>query len=257
MVAGGGSAGAGEDAFPVILPGRRWFPELKADALEPRMALSRVLETREWVGAVGGAVPLVEAPVGGVRLQAGVSAVVISRLIKSPGHITVSTVDYRVDFPLDIVLQDAVLRTGYGHLSAHFADDGIEQLGHVSISFVKDYLLFLAAYGREHSDWKLYGGGTYSYHNEPVADRPWMLQMGGETPGARLPWCFLYAALDLKLRQEVGWGSTQSYEAGAVFGGDGRRGMRFAVTHRRGLEERGQFFRRRMSSTLLSIVLGL
>lgn len=54
-----------------------------------------------------------------------------------------------------------------------------------------------------------------------------------------------YCALDFKLRSELSYGSTQSYQAGFKIQNDALRTFRLAYTYRTGIEERGQFFNQR------------
>lgn len=242
---------------PEFFPDSTLFPRLTADALEHQLSLSRITDNREWIGAIGGSVPLL-AWGGAPRLQAGAAATVVSRLVKTPGHITVMTVDYRVDFPLEAGLPPWVVRVAYGHRSAHYADDAIEQLGRRSVSAVKDYLSAGIAWRPLDLPLHVYGAATWNYHNEPETDLPWELQTGGELRGPPV-WNLLapYAAADIKLKQEVGWGSTQSYEAGVRIAPGGRRGLRLAYTHRRGFEERGQVYRERVIMNILTAALEL
>jgi hypothetical protein len=240
-----------------LFPDSTLFPRITADALEHQLSLSRITDNREWIGAIGGAVPLAawgDAP----RLQAGAAATVFSRLMKTPGHITVMTVDYRVDVPLEAGLPPWVVRIAYGHRSAHYADDAIEQLGRRSVSAVKDYLAAGVAWRPAGVPLHLYGAATWNYHNEPETNLPWELQAGGEVRGPAA-WNLLvpYAAADIKVKQEVGWGSTQSYEAGVRIAPAGRQGLRLAWTHRRGFEERGQVYRERVIMNLLTASLEL
>lgn len=236
-----------------VFPAVPFFPNFPADALAHQLSLSRLTDTREWIGAIGLEAPLLQY---GDRVQWGVGATVFNRLLKTPGHITVSTVDYRVDFPADVRLDSLRLRAAYGHISSHYADDGIEQLGKRSISSVRDYLLASGA-------WMLGGGFLYAtaicnYHNEPVANRKWQLQTGGEIGLVRL-WNEgrITCAWDLKMKEDVGWGTTQSYQiALLMFEGSGRA-VRLAYTHRRGFEERGQVFDQRAVLNLIGVCLDL
>ena len=215
------------------------------------MSLSRITDNQEWTGAVGALVPLARAG-GFVRVQAGAGATVFSRLLKTPGHITVLTVDYRVDLPIDVAFSSWAFRIGYGHRSAHYADDAIEQLGLRSISAVKDYLQGGAAWVPPEIPVTLYGIATWNYHNEPATELPWELQTGGELRAREL-WSFLspYVAVDLKFKQEVAWGSTQSYQAGVRLFPRSGRVLRLSYTHRRGFEERGQVY---AEQTVMNII---
>jgi hypothetical protein len=67
----------------------------------------------------------------------------------------------------------------------------------------------------------------------------------------------LYGALDIKAKEEVSWGSIQSYQVGVKLFGRNNYSLRVAYTLRRGFEERGQFFDRRETINLISVFLDL
>jgi hypothetical protein len=245
-----------DDVVVQALPGEKIFPAFHADALNHQISLARITDNREWSGTIGGAIPLIEVRTSGATFQGGVGVSTYNRLIKTPGHITVYTVDYKVDFPLDIRLSALALRFALGHMSCHFADDGIEQLHRTSINSVKDYVTFASSY-----DLPAVGGNTYLavhyvFHILPYPDKKWQLQAGLECLNRPLaPWAVLYGALDVKLKEEVGWGSTQSYQVGVKLFQKKNYGLRFSYTLRTGLDERGQFFDQRVTENLLMMAI--
>jgi hypothetical protein len=237
-----------------VFPGHRLFPLFTADALAPQLSITRITDTREWIGAIGGSFPLVQASFSDVRMQVGVAATIFNRLIKTPGHITVSTVDYKIDLPVDVRWGSFAGRAGFGHISAHFADDGIEQLGQHSISAVKDYIFLAASYDVVRLGGTVYLSVTDNYHNEPETAKHWMIQAGGTFGEVRVSsWARLYCAVDIKLKEEVEWGSTQSYQAGVRLLETETHAFRIAYTHRRGFEERGQLYDRSVIYNLISL----
>ena len=44
-----------------FFPGTKIFPSLTADALTHQISLSHVTENRDWVGTIGGSIPIVQA----------------------------------------------------------------------------------------------------------------------------------------------------------------------------------------------------
>ena len=236
-----------------IFPGEKVFPMFTADALAHGMSIGRVTNNSEWIGSIGAALPLVQANVWGRSWQLGASATAFNRIIKTPGHITVYTIDYKVDFPLDLRLRSLALRVALGHVSSHFADDGIEILDEQSISYVRDYVTFAAAYDIPLLAGYVYAGADWNYHFEPTTE-PWILQIGGEGANLKLNgWARLFAAFDVKFRQNLSWGTTQSYEAGIRFFVKQRYALRLAYTFRTGFEERGQFYDQKESVHLVSL----
>jgi len=239
-----------------LLPDTALFPTFCADALAHQLSLSRVTDNREWIGTVGTSLPIAQMETGDLVLQAGVGATVFSRLIKTPGHITVSTVDFKIDLPLDLEVNGVKFRMGYGHISSHYADDAIEQLGRTSISSVKDYVMFASSRSVGLIKGSIYAAVTHLFHNEPEVDKKWQFQIGALVAEVRLLDRLLaYGAVDIKLKQEVGWGTTQSYQAGVKLLARDQHGVRLCYTLRTGLEERGQLYNQRTTANLLSIVL--
>ena len=239
-----------------FFPSQKIFPVFTADALSHQLSISRVTDNRDWIGTIGASLPLTQAMYPPLVLQLTTAATVFSRLTKTPGHVTVVSVDYRVDFPVDVRIREWVVRVAYGHLSSHYADDGIEQLGKVSIPAVKDYIDLGIARDVPAVGGFVYISSQFNYHNEPRADKKWILQWGGEfgniniSDGMRV-----YGAVDLKVKEEVGWGTTRSYQVGVKTFERNARALRIALTHRSGFEERGQLFDQVAVANLVSLAL--
>ncbi len=241
-----------------VFPGSKIFPRFTADGLSHGLSISRITENREWIGAIGGSVPLVQLNLEKAKLQASVAVTVFNRLIKTPGHITVYTMDYKVDIPIDIRFSELSLRTALGHISCHFADDAIELLGRRSIQHVNDYATLAAAYDVEAIQGHVYAGCNYSYGTNPVPNVPWLFQVGTEFAIVALnEYVSVYGAIDIKVREEVGWGSTRSFQVGCKLLPRLNYGLRLAYTLRMGYEDRGQFYLNRETLNLLSAFIDL
>ncbi len=237
-----------------FFPSNKIFPPFTADGLAHQLSLSRVTENRDWIGAIGGSIPAVQWNLSGATMQASVAVTVFNRLVKTPGHLEVYTVDYKVDFPIDLRFELLALRIGLGHLSCHFADDAVELYGKRSIQHVNDYVTLGGAYDIPVIGGYVYASTNYSYGTQPVQHRPWLLQAGVHFGSIRVhELILLYGAVDVKVKQEVGWGSTRSMQAGARLFPDEPRGVRFAYTLRMGFEDRGQFYRNTTTLNLLSV----
>ena len=239
-----------------FLPGKKLFPLQTADGLAHQMSLSRVTENRDWIGVIGASLPVLQADFPDAKLQAGVAATTFNRLIKTPGHLAVYTIDYKVDFPFDLQLSRLTLRFAVGHISSHFADDGIEMLNKRSIQYVNDYVTVGAGYDLPLIGGTVYGIINYIYHTVPVPNRPWMLQVGADFGNYPLTgFARLYGAFDVRVKQDVSWGSTQSYQVGVkLFARDDLQ-LRFAYTLRLGFEDRGQFYLNKETKNLYSVFL--
>jgi hypothetical protein len=237
-----------------LLPVDRLFPPFYADGLEHRLSLGKNLENREWAGIIGGEVPLARYGDSTSAVQAAVAATVFNSILKTPGHISVLTVDYRVDFPLEFRSRTGAFRFGYGHISCHLADDGVTILDLPRRNVVKDYLQ--ASFARPEPALAItwYASAQWNYHILPIPDRHWNIQCGLNSDDYRLGEGFgCYAAADLKLREEVGWGSTRSVQAGFWLAGASGRRVRISYALRDGFEERGQLFDASVNRSQISV----
>jgi Protein of unknown function (DUF1207) len=234
-------------------PDTKLFPLFTADGLAHQLSLSDVTENNNWIGAVGGSVPMVQLNLASEKIQASVAVTIFNRLIKSPGHLEVYTVDFKVDLPFDIRFNELALRAALGHISCHFADDALELYGQHSIQHVNDYVTLAASYDIAALHGYVYGGTNYSYGTQPIPNKPWLFQFGGSFNIYPLhEEATLYAAFDVKVKQEVGWGSTRSFQAGVRLFPRGRFALRVAYTLRMGFEDRGQFYLTRTTLNLVS-----
>ena len=235
-----------------FFPGKKIFPPFTADALTHQISLSHVTNDRDWIGTIGGAIPIAQINLEDAELQVSASGSTFNRLITPPG-LTVYTVDFKVDFPLDVRISSTSFRFALGHYSCHFADDGIELLGKHSIQSIKDYYTLAVAQDIPLVYGHAYLASHWIHHNVPMRDKNWELQLGGEGGNIDVnPFVRLYCAIDLKLKQEVSWGSTQSYQIGARLFMNGTRCLRIAYTLRQGFDERGQFFDQREDISIIS-----
>ncbi len=130
-----------------FLPAKKFYKPYYADAISPQFSLSKHLETSEWFGNIGNAFQFADITLYELPVQLTAAAAAFSTVIKTPGHIQVYTIDYLVEFYSDFAIQEKLtLRFLLGHLSAHYADDGIIELGHYPISYVRDYVGLHAQY---------------------------------------------------------------------------------------------------------------
>ena len=67
----------------------------------------------------------------------------------------------------------------------------------------------------------------------------------------------LYAAFDLKLKEQVAWGTTQSYQVGARLHIGKDLPLSVAYTYRTGFEERGQLYDQKVTRNLVGLYLEL
>lgn len=253
-------AQGGEDSTLSVrfFPGTKLFRPFTADALCHGISVSRIIDNRDWIGTIGASVPLVTVhPPGDMEMQFSVAVTAFNRLIKPPG-LTVYTIDYKVDVPIDIRMHDLAVRIAYGHYSCHFVDDGIEIIGKRSIQSMKDHLWIGFTYDIAPLGGHVYGAGYYFYNNYPMRSDRWQFQGGVEAGNLRLAdFVHAYAAIDLKVKQEVNWGTTRSFQLGLRFFRGSNTSMRVAYTLRQGFDERGQFFNLTEDVNMFSLFLDL
>lgn len=237
-----------------VFPNLKLYEKYFADALSPQFSISKHFESTQWFGNIGGELPIFNVGVSNLLLQSSINTTVFNTLIKTPGHIQVFTVDYRVDFTFDTEISKYLLaRIIWGHVSAHFSDDGITQLKHFPISYVRDYIGLHFERKLQILSGKIYLGGFYNYHNEPALDKHTTFQLGGDGGFRISKNILLYAAIDLKIKSEVNNGTTQSYQLGLRFPYGEKTYFRLAYTHRRGFEERGQLYKLKDNKNLLGL----
>lgn len=247
-------------AGTVLFPRETIFPRFLADGSAEQFSLAKDAMTRRIIGSIGGTQRIVQfSRPSGTLFQIGAGATVYGSFIRSPGQLQVVTVDFYVDFPIHIRFSERfALRTGWGHYSAHLADDGIEMLKLSSINYAKDYIPLFAAYDIPSVALTMYGGVRFDYFTIPERNGRTLLQVGiqgGDLPILSLG--HLYGAVDIKIRSEVNWGTTQSYQCGLKFLEQGSSGFRVAFTYRTGIDDRGQFYHARTTVSLVGVYFDL
>lgn len=237
-----------------VFPNSKLYEKYFADALSPQFSISKHFESTQWFGNIGGELPIFNVGVSNLLLQSSINTTVFNTLIKTPGHIQVFTVDYRVDFTFDTEISKYLFaRFIWGHVSAHFSDDGITQLKHFPISYVRDYIGLHFERKLPSLNGKFYIGSFINFHNEPALDKHTTFQVGGDEGidiGNKI---LIYAAIDIKIKSEVNNGTTQSYQLGLRFPYGEKMYFRLAYTHRRGFEERGQLYNLKDNKNLLGL----
>ncbi|MFA8343494.1 MAG: hypothetical protein ACEPO8_11050 [Rhodothermaceae bacterium] len=227
-----------------FFPSKKLYSKSYADALEHQFSLNKQMETAQWNGNIGGYLPIVDITLNKKNtLQVTVASTVFNTLIISGKHIQVYTVDYQLDFYGDIKLKEnTVFRFVWGHLSAHYSDDGITELGFSPISYVRDYCGMKLQQQLPSLNGKIYAGAVYNFHNEPRTDRHMTYTIGGDAAYKISNSFYLYGAVDIKIKSEVFFGTTQSFQVGLRSKEINGISFRLAYTHRRGFEERGQIY---------------
>lgn len=238
-------------------PEKDLFPRRVADGQAPQLSLCKDLDSRRIIGSIGGIQRFYQSTMFGAPVQVGIGATVYGNFIRRPEVLDVVTVDFFVDLPFDIQFTEKLaVRTGWGHYSAHLADDGIEALGHHSINYAKDYIPVVVAYTLPPIGGFVYGGFRLDYFTIPERHGHWVLQCGSEFGNVCLAHGITaYGAFDIKSRQEISWGTTRSVQVGVRTLASGSHDLRIAYTFRTGAEERGQFYTEQTTVNLVGVFL--
>ena len=242
-----------------VLPQQKIVPVFTADATAHRLGVTAMSINRRVSVSLGNIVPIADVEVYGQPLRIGVGASIHAE-IEPDKKANLVTTDYIIDYALlDIPFaNDWILRTGVGHASHHLSDDWYELLNKTSaLKYSKDYVQLFVVKKIPEYNLFVYGGAIYTYNfivNHEI-HLPWMLQCGGEQVLASYVdnMLALYCALDMKVRQEASFASTQSYQFGVRIQNTTERTLRLAYQFRNGIDERGQFYTGRRSFHGLSL----
>jgi hypothetical protein len=237
-----------------IFPDDAIYKKYYADALSHQFSLLKHFGSNEWFGNIGMEKPLLNFIFDDNMYQFTIAATVFNTLKITPPHIQVFTADYLLDFFLDHeVGNDFTIRFNWGHLSAHYSDDGILQLNQKSINYVRDYIGLQSEKFIGFINGKVYLAVTYNFHNEPRKEKHARLQFGFDA-GRQVAENFLiYFAFDLKMKAEVNNGTTKAFQVGLKYPKNGLSNIRIAYTFRTGYEERGQLYDESNSKHLLGL----
>jgi hypothetical protein len=241
-----------------LLPSQRIVQPFSANATEHRMSLTKVFDENMYIGSLGGVFPLADVAMEGYKAQFSLAGTFYTNLSAAAHQYIVTNGDYYVDAIVDISVPSALtLRLGMGHTSQHLMDDAIESEGlpH-SLNYVRDYVQLFAIKDIRAIGGFLYAGAFYNYAFiiNTHRDGTMIYEAGGEALNyAFSPMLHAYLAADVKLRGESAFGTTQNYQLGlklspgwAGSGSEGTRALRVALNYQAGLEERGQFYQRRV-----------
>lgn len=211
---------------------------------------------------MGGSFPVGNISFHGIEAQGSLASSIYTHLNSAGVRFQVVNVDFFVDLYLDVRLSpDATARFGWGHTSQHLADDAFESLGFSrSVNYARDYYQLFVIHRVPLLSGFVYGGTyyTYSFLIDRRRDGQFLFQAGGEFLNYPvLTDAVFYCAVDVKLRSEVAYGATHSYQAGLKIINGSLRAVRLAYTLRTGIEERGQFYDRRSTYHLAGIFFDL
>lgn len=252
--------GGGEHAFQ-ILPPRHLVHDFVADGVAHRFSVTQVLSGNDVQVSVGGILPLINCALWDIPVQISTGASIQARL--DPGQsIAVQSSEFAVDFfLLDAQLNhDLMIRTGLMHSSHHLGDGFNGDSNMVPIDYSRDEVQLYVIHPVPLLQGQMYAGARYAYNlviRRPN-DKRFTVHAGLHTRIRLMSQnIFLFAAGDIKMRQELANGTSQRVEAGLEYENGGGRIIRLALSYSGGFDERGQFFGKRRSEAGAGIVIVL
>lgn len=251
-------SGQGLDSLLVIFPQTKLVQEFVADGTGHRFSIGKAFQANHVYGSIGGTLPLLETPIIARGIQASLGVSVSTQL--HPGqNIAVISTEFYVDYAIIDIMWSGNLfsRLVMGHTSHHLGDNAFEALQKTKpIDYSRDYVEGFMGY--KTVDLRLYAGANYGFGfiiDHPVEKR-WMVQAGAEATIAHLgPGLVGFGAMDIKLKQELQYGSTIRFQGGVQFQNGSDRLFRLALTHQTGLEDRGQFHGERLAVTMFGLII--
>lgn len=234
------------------LPSKRIVPTWSADPTAHRISGAKSFASDIFFGGFGGVLPVFNLRADSILIQASAAATVYSSLTSSIAHIFALTTEYYVEGLADARISDHfIVRVGLGHTSHHLVDDAYRIYpGIVAINYARDYVMAGGIYSPQELHTQLYLLAYYNYRFRISSKHVngFIFQVGGE--GVNYPLSgslILFAGFDLKLRGELGFGTSQNVQVGIRYSGEHGQTTRFAINYQSGLEERGQFYSQRVN----------
>lgn len=244
-----------EPAFSLkfeALPSKRIVPTWSADPTAHRLSGVKSLASDIFFGGFGGVLPLANVRWDSTLVQASAAATVYSSLTSSIAHIFAFTTEYYIDGFADVRINDRfMVRVGLGHTSHHLVDDAYRIYpGIVAINYARDYIMAGGIYSSQELSTQFYLLAYYNYRFRISSQHVngFIFQIGGE--GINYPLSqslVLFAGFDLKLRGELGFGTSQNVQVGIRSSGEHGQTTRLGINFQSGLEERGQFYAQRVN----------
>ncbi|MDD5759542.1 MAG: DUF1207 domain-containing protein [Desulfobulbaceae bacterium] len=167
--------------------------------------------------------------------------------------------DYTIGLPVTYRYGDNSLRFRIYHQSSHLGDELLQSFNppeRVNLSYEAIELI----YSREWRGFRVYGGGEYLVHKEPLDLKPAIAHWGIEYRGSEpMIWNGRpIGGVDVKSLEEHEWRNDTSVKAGFEFGhpNPGHRRLRLLAEWYQGFDPRGQFYVNKVEYYGLGIYLG-
>ena len=242
-----------------VLPRSNLFEPLMADPRWPRFSAAYRYYTDDpdvdHAGSVsfGETFSLYRNSLFGGRWEVGFQAAVFSTFDLNSDSLDLVNADYWVGIPLSYRIGDFSILGRVYHQSSHLGDEfllreGIDRSRRINVSYEAAEALASYDIGEE---FRVYGGFSYLFDQEPSDLKPWGTQAGLEyessdtfANGRLRP----IAAADVKFREESGWDMDLSLRAGVQLESTflNPRRIRLLAEYYNGSNPNGQFYSRKL-----------
>ncbi|HUO56605.1 MAG TPA: DUF1207 domain-containing protein [bacterium] len=233
----------------VFLPERPLFHPLIADPREPHLSATAYLNQTQWEGAIGQAFEFLRYKPGDGEWGWGLLASAFTWLDEDGATFPMRDSDWYLGTYISQRPTGSPLsfRLEYLHVSSHLGDALSSQ--QARIIYTRESFRLTGSYDPL-PEWRLYAGGGYYGHIAP-AEPPWFFHAGTEIYSQ--PFQFLdtnlrlYAAYDLKVKQEAGGVTNHAIQIGFQWKPKDEKGqvIRLALTYFNGNAEWGQFYQQK------------
>ena len=195
----------------------------------------------------------------GDGLQLSVEGALLAQFNMDTPSYNLINADYIIGIPVSYRHGDNSLRVRIYHQSSHLGDEFLQSVNppeRVNLSYEAIELI----YSREWHAWRVYGGGEYLIHKEPVDLKPMSGHWGIEYRGSKpLLWNGRpIGGVDMKSFEEHSWAIDTSVKAGLEFGhpNPGQRRLRLMARWYKGFDPHGQFYNNKVEYYGLGVSLG-
>lgn len=194
--------------------------------------------------------------------EADIEGMAYSRFQIGGGVNRFETVDFFANLPVTVRRGDIAFKGALFHESSHLGDDYIRETGNAGFRSSNEGLRLQGSLEPRRFA-RLYGGGTYLFHDVPVS-APWSMQGGLEFFSDDLHWSKrvrtrFFVGQDFQWHQDVGWNMDSHTVTGLKinFRESMTRAMRVQLGYFTGHSPFGQFYTVRTHYADLSVAFEL
>lgn len=263
LTPGGDTVPSPETTF---LPAGDLFKPLLADPKEPRFYLSYLLfriRSEEIHGAVGGYGEIIGLyrsvdNSGGYSWQANFGGGIHAQFDLHAPSLDLVNTDYTIGFPFSIRKGAESYRIAIYHQSSHLGDEFLLHNAIERVELSYEACELIGSY--EWTQWRVYYGGDYIFHQGPTSLKPAAAQVGVEYYDTKslAGRGRVVGGWDLKCDQTHDWALNSSIKIGLQFDNSdsSRRNLRLLAEGYKGFAPYGQFYTNRMTYAGFEISLG-